>query len=87
MKSIKVYLINVSDLFRIFDDLDKYCLAVISGETEEVLSIANTLRESWSARRHDNTTDCYIELNSISDFLDIVIEVNNYINCLKGETA
>lgn len=67
------------------DDTEKYCLAVISGETEEVLSIANTLRESWSARRHDNTTDCYIELNSISDFLDIVIEVNNYVNCLKGD--
>lgn len=62
------------------DDIDRYAMVVISGNTDEVLAIANTLNESWSARRHDNTTDCYISLNNISDFMDVVIEINNFMN-------
>lgn len=68
---------------RNFPDDDIYSMVIISGDTEEVLNIANNLNEPWSAQRHDNTTDCYVSVNNISDFLDIVIEINNILRSVN----
>lgn len=59
------------------------CLAKISGEPETVFGLRKTISEPSIFASDDEEADMYVYINNYSDFLDVVIEVNNYLMEMK----
>lgn len=70
-----------------FPDYDADCIVEVSGNSEEADDLIDSLSESFSnflGTGSKNKITYRIMVKDISHFLDFVIEVNDYMNKVKG---